>query len=65
MFWDKINRVVKPSESEKKFKKTMEETPLEKNDLLAMILAAIITFLPAVIVVILIFLAVIWLFFLR
>ncbi len=65
MFWDKINRVVKPSESEKKFKKTMEETPLEKNDLLAMILAAIITFLPAVIVVILIFLAVIWFFFLR
>lgn len=65
MFWDKINRIVKPSESEKKFKKTMEETPLEKNDLLAMILAAIITFLPAVIVVILIFLAVIWFFFLR
>lgn len=65
MFWDKINRVVKLSESEKKFKKTMEETPLEKNDLLAMILAAIITFLPAVIVVILIFLAVIWFFFLR
>lgn len=65
MFWDKINRVVKPSESEKKFKKTMEETPLEKNDLLAMILAAVITFLPAIIVVILIFLAVIWFFFLR
>ena len=43
MFWDKINRIVKPSESEKKFKKTMEETPLEKNDLLAMILAAILS----------------------
>ncbi len=65
MFWNKINRVVHPDKSEKDFQKTLEQTPLEKNDTLAMILAALITFLPAILVVIAIFLAVIWLFFLR
>jgi len=38
---------------------------LEKGDFLAMVIAALITFLPVLIVVMVIFYGVLWLFFLR
>lgn len=64
-FKKKLDRVVNVEKSEEKFKKQMENMPLEKNDGLAMIIAAVITFIPALIIVGGFFLLVIYLFFLR
>lgn len=65
LFKGKIDRVVNVEKSEERFRRTLEREKLEKNDPLAMVLAAVLTFLPAVAVMVLVFLAVIWLFFLR
>ena len=43
----------------------MEKLELEKNDFLAMIIAAFITFVPVVLIVLAILFGVLWLFFLR
>ena len=50
-FQKKINRVIDEKKSEEKLKETLENTPLEKKDLPAMIIAALLVLLPAVIVV--------------
>lgn len=64
-FKHKYDRIINVEKSEKEFKKSIEEEPLEKKDVPAMILAAVIVFLPAIIIIIGIFLLVIWLFFYR
>lgn len=64
-FGKKINRVIDVKKAEERFEKEREELPLEKNDRLAMILAALAVFVPVFIVVILVFLLVFYLFFFR
>ena len=64
-FGKKLNRVLNVKKAEARFAKEREQLPLEKNDRLAMILAALAVFVPVLIVVILIFLFVFWLFFFR
>ena len=62
-FQKKINRVIDEKKSEEKLKETLENTPLEKKDLPAMIIAALLVLLPAVIVVGGLFMLIDYLFF--
>ncbi len=64
-FGKKINRVIDVKKAEERFRKEREELPLEKKDRTAMILAALVVFVPVFIVVILVFLLVFYLFFFR
>ncbi|WP_295341790.1 hypothetical protein [Subdoligranulum variabile] len=65
-FQKKLKRVLtNHKEAEERFAKEREELPLEKNDRLAMILAALAVFVPALLVVAGIFFLVIYVFFLR
>lgn len=65
-FRKKLRRVLTDrQEAEARFEKEREELPLEKNDRLAMMLAALAVFLPALLVVMAVFFAVVWFFFLR
>ena len=54
-FRKKLNRVLHVKEAEERFEKDIEKTPLEKKDRLAMVLAALIVFVPAVLLVVLVF----------
>ena len=65
LFGKKINRVLNVKEAEERFEKEWEELPLEKKDRLAMILAALIVFIPVLILVIAALLLVLYLFFFR
>ncbi len=65
IFKNKIERLINIKKSEEKFNKSMENIQLEKNDGLAMIIAALITFIPALLIVIGFFVAIIYLLFLR
>ena len=51
LFQKKVDRVVNEKKSADQFKETLSETPLEKKDLPAMIIAALLVLLPAVLVV--------------
>lgn len=62
-FQKKINRVIDEKKSAEKLKETLENTPLEKKDLPAMIIAALLVLLPAVIVVGGLFMLIAYLFF--
>ena len=64
-FGKKINRIIDVKKVEERFEEERKQLPLEKNDRLAMILAALAVFVPVLIVVILVFLLVIYLFFFR
>ena len=64
-FRKKLNRVLHVKEAEERFEKDMENTPLEKKDRLAMVLAALIVFIPAVLLVVLAFGRVPYFFFFR
>lgn len=65
-FQKKLKRVLtNHKEAEERFAKEREELPLEKNDRLAMILAALAVFVPVLLVVAGIFFLVIYVFFLR
>lgn len=64
-FRKKIDRVLHVKEAEERFQKDMEKTPLEKRDRLAMILAGLIVFVPAVLLITLIFGLVLYFFFFR
>lgn len=46
-------------------KQKLKETNFEKGDTLALIIAALITIVPTILIVILSILGIIWLFFLR
>lgn len=64
MFFKKrADRIRKIEQTEEEFKNTLKEEPLEKSDKLAMLLASLIVFLPALIVVILFFALMSWWFF--
>ena len=64
-FRKKINRVLNVKEAEERFQKYIEKTPLEKKDRLAMILAGLIVFVPAIVLILLIFGLVLYFFFFR
>ena len=65
-FRKKLRRVLTDQQqAEERFRKEREELPLEKNDRLAMILAALVVFIPALIVVAAVFFLVLYVFFLR
>lgn len=67
LFDKKVKRVIDVEKAEEEFEKQMEEEgiELEKKDRLAMILAAFIVFIPALLLVLGVFLFAIWFFFLR
>ena len=48
-FRKKINRVVDVEKAEERFEKDTEQLPLEKKDRPAMVIAALIVFVPALI----------------
>ena len=65
LFGKKINRVLNIRNAEERFDKEREELPLEKNDRLAMILAALAVFVPAFLGIVAVLLLVLYLFFFR
>ena len=65
LFGKKIDRVLNVRKAEERFEKEREELPLEKNDRLAMILAALVVFIPVFLVIVGILLLVLYLFFFR
>ena len=65
LFGKKINRVLNIRKAEERFDKEREELPLEKNDRLAMILAALAVFVPAFLGIVAVLLVVLYLFFFR
>ncbi|HIY73613.1 hypothetical protein [Intestinimonas butyriciproducens] len=65
LFGKKINRVLNIRKAEERFDKEREELPLEKNDRLAMILAALAVFVPAFLGIVAVLLLVLYLFFFR
>lgn len=60
----KIYKELTPEE-EKEIRDNLQRNPVTKKDTWAMILAALVVLVPALLVVIGIFLAVIWFFFMR
>ena len=52
LFGKKINRVIDVKKAEERFAKDREQLPLEKKDKPAMILAALIVFVPAFLLVV-------------
>ena len=65
LFGKKINRVIDVKKAEERFAKDREQLPLEKKDKPAMILAALIVFVPALLLVLAVFALVLYLFFFR
>lgn len=59
----KVKRVLDVEKAEEDFEERMEDVELEKKDRPAMIIAAFIVFVPALLLVIGVFIFVIWLFF--
>lgn len=64
-FKSKFDKMVDVKKSEEEFKETLKKTPLEKGDLPAMIIASLIVFLPALLIVIGFVLLFVWFFFWR
>ena len=64
-FQNKINRVLKSKDEKKEIVSDYneEKLPLEKKDIPALIIAGLVVLVPALLFVILAFVAVIWLFF--
>ena len=66
MFFEKkIKHLVNVEKAEKTFREKMQDEKLEKKDVLAMIIAACIVYVPAFLIVCSVFIFFIWLFFLR
>lgn len=65
LFDKKVKRVIDVEKAEKEFDERMEDVELDKKDRPAMIIAALIVFIPALLFVLGIFLLVIWFFFFR
>ncbi len=65
LFDKKVKRVLDVEKAEKEFEERMEDVELEKHDRLAMILAALIVFIPVLLLVIGLFLLALWFFFFR
>lgn len=65
MFKRRVDRVLNTSKSEADFRRRTAGEHLEKGDLPAMIIAALITFLPVLLLILGVFTLIIWLFFFR
>ena len=65
MFKRRVDRVLNTSNSEADFRRRTAGEHLEKGDLPAMIIAALITFLPVLLLILGVFALIIWLFFFR
>ena len=65
LFGKKINRVVNIRDAEERFEEDRAQLPLEKNDRLVMILAALAVFVPVFLIIVAILLLVFYLFFFR
>lgn len=65
MFQKRITRVLNTSKSEADFRRRTAGEHLEKGDLPAMIIAALVTFLPVLLLILGVFALIIWLFFFR
>ena len=65
LFGKKINRVVNIRDAVERFEEDRAQLPLEKNDRLAMILAALAVFVPVFLIIVAILLLVFYLFFFR
>ncbi|MGO5116265.1 hypothetical protein ACTQ33_14855 [Candidatus Avoscillospira sp. LCP25S3_F1] len=65
LFGKKINRIVNVREAEERFEEERSQVSLEKNDRLAMILAALVVFVPVFLGIVAILLLVLFLFFFR
>ena len=65
MFKRRISCILNASKSEEDFYSRTVGESLEKGDLPAMVIAALVAFLPALLLILGIFAFVIWLFFLR
>ena len=65
LFDKKVKRGLDVEKAEKEFEERMEDVELEKHDRLAMILAALIVFIPVLLLVIGLFLLALWFFFFR
>lgn len=63
MFNKRRDRLIHAEESERKFREQLEKEPLEKKDIPAMIIAALLVFVPALVFVIGLFVLLSWLFF--
>ena len=64
-FQKKLNRVLNVKKAEERFQEDLKKTPLEKHDRTAMILAGLIVFIPALLIVLLVFGMVLYFFFFR
>ena len=65
-FQKKLKRVLtNHKQAEQRFEETLKEAPLEKGDRLAMILAALIVFIPAMLLMYTVFGQVLYFFFFR
>ena len=65
MWRARIGRIVNAAKNEEDFRRRTTGERLEKGDLPAMIIAAVLTFLPVLLLVLGAFSLIIWLFFLR
>lgn len=65
MLFKKVRRVLDVERAEEEFEKRMEDVTLEKSDRPAMIIAALIVFVPALLLVIGVFGLAMWAFFFR
>ena len=65
MFKRRVDRVLNTSKSEADFRRRTAGEHLEKGDLPAMIIAALITFLPVLLLILGVFALIIWLCFFR
>ncbi len=61
--FSKIKRVFKKDVNDRKVDKTKEDLNLEKEDLKAMIIAALLTFMPVIIFIAVLFYAIIYILF--
>ena len=64
-FQKKLNHVLNVKKAEERFQEDLKKTPLEKHDRTAMILAGLIVFIPALLIVLLVFGLVLYFFFFR
>ena len=64
-FQKKLNRVLNVKKAEERFQEDLKKTTLEKHDRTAMILAGLIVFIPALLIVLLVFGLVLYFFFFR
>ena len=64
-FQKKLNRVLNVKKAKERFQEDLKKTPLEKHDRTAMILAGLIVFIPALLIVLLVFGLVLYFFFFR